>query len=357
MIGNVGYSNNSVEPRQVTLNFKGNILQNNSFENIDTFVTSVNAKAKKNDKGGLMSRLVTSPTAVYCGLSVPILYEIYSIVRICLKNIAKDKAGAKLIAQKSLKNLKWFLPLGLGVFAGLQYLFNQNTDKNFAKLEEKFNSINTNTSAKLSKETFNANVVDAYYTFSNGNIIFNKRAINDPYYRKAGNQEKLIEHELEHAHQSELIARSKDGIKKLNYSIIQMSTIEELKKDEKFKKGIVKLYNEAINDDNGKYDGKKIKLGLGVEVDAKNFIIALYMLINRDNVHYNDLPIFIDSEHYQKVIDEKGPLTPEEEKLADIYFDALTNYTDDVNFLSVINRSSSYHTNELEKEAYKTAKK
>ena len=357
MIGNVNYSNSSAVARQVTINFKGNIFQNNSFENIDTFVAGVNAKAKMYDKGGLISRLVSSPTALYCGLSIPILYEIYSVVRIGLKKIANDKDGAKLLKQKSLKNLKWLFPLGLGIFAGFQYLFNRNTDKKFAKLEEKFNSINTNTSAKLNKDTFNASVVDAYYTFCNGNVIFNKRIINDPYYKNFGNQEKLIQHELEHAYQSELIARSKNGIKKLNYSIIQASTLEELKKDEQFKKGIVKLYNEAINDDNGKYDGKKIKLGLGVEVDAKNFIKALYMLISRENVHYNDLPIFIDSEHYQKVIDEKGPLTPEEEKLANVYFDALVNYTDNINLFSALNPSSSYRTNELEKEAYKTAKK
>lgn len=358
MISDVCSSNANIRFKRANLKFCGNsVLQNNSFESIDAFVADANAKAEKADRGGFISRIFNSPTAIYTGLSIPLIFQINYLIKMLIKKKAGDAETVKLIAQKALKSLKWTLLLGLGVSAGIQYLFNLNTDKNLEKLQARFDKLNTDTNAKLSKNTFNSNIIGAYYVFGSGDIIFNKKVVNEPYLKQCKQQEKLIQHELEHAHQAELIARSKDGIKKLNYASLSMDTVEELKKDEGFKKGIAKLYNDAIGDNNGKYDNKKIKLGFGTEFEAKKFIMALYILMNDEKVSYNDLPVFIDQEHYQKVIDEKGPLTPDEEKLADEYFNALVNYDSNINIFTTFNPNSSYRSNKLEQEAYIKNKK
>ena len=66
----------------------------------------------------------------------------------------------------------------------------------------------------------------------------------------------------------------------------------------------------------------------------------------------DDVPIVIDKEHYEKLREAKGDLTPEEEKKAEQYYEAQLNYPK-LSFRNMINPFSPYYNNLLEREAYK----
>ena len=88
------------------------------------------------------------------------------------------------------------------------------------------------------------------------------------------------------------------------------------------------------------------------EVNTADYITAMNILLNNPNAGINDIPMIIDTDHYQEVINKKGALTPEEEKKADEYYKAMLEYKG-VKLFAGINPWSSYYQNPLEKEAYK----
>ena len=161
---------------------------------------------------------------------------------------------------------------------------------------------------------------------------------------------KSIKHELVHAKQFETIARSKDGIKKLNFAVASQTanSIKDIKGADEF---YSKMVQEIKQDNIGKYNNLKINMN-GSEVDAKKYITAVNTLIQNKDATYNDIPIFINEKHYQEVIDKEGGLTLDEEKKADEYFKALSEYSAPKNTFEAFNPFGEYRNNILEREAY-----
>ena len=181
-----------------------------------------------------------------------------------------------------------------------------------------------------------------------GKVQFNQNTINDPILNRSVS--KKIKHELVHARQYETVARSTDGIKKVNF--VALNQIKNNIEKAGAKDGFDLIYEDIQNSGN-KYNDTKIKLmGGAVEVNLKDYITALHTLLNKPEATYNDIPIVIDSKHYQEVIDKKGKLTSEEEAKAEQYYQAMLNYPV-ITLLQILNPWSDYRQNLLEKEAYK----
>ena len=114
---------------------------------------------------------------------------------------------------------KMGIAVGLGILGNwaATAIANKNYDKHFKKLRDYFELIN-DTHANLSDTTFCSFNTGAQCDV-NGNIALNRFAVIDPWQRFKAKY--FIKHELVHARQDEMIARSKDGIKKLNYVILR----------------------------------------------------------------------------------------------------------------------------------------
>ncbi len=314
----------------------------------DEFISGVNAIAEKERKGGFFSKYFWSPTAIFAGVSLPLIYESQLLIRGRRLKIDGSRHDLKKLFKNFKRNMLLISAAGLGLTQLLQYYFNSNTDKNFALFKQKFDKINTKTSAELDEKTFRSMYKGAYCNSLNGKVAINKNLINDPIF--SNRLDGLLRHELVHAKQFEMVARSKDGIKKLNYAPIA-STVKRAKQSPQTVKEFEDIYNIAVNDTEGKYDNVTISLS-GAEMNFKEYIKAVHILLNNENAGYNDIPVVADMSHYEKIIAEKGALTPEEEEKANQYFDAIINYSD-INPLNAFNPFGSYRNNILEKEAYK----
>ena len=312
----------------------------------DEFISGIEKIEKNRQNGNFFSKYLWSTTAALVSMTPLVGYELYNFFK--TKQAKKNNNFVKV--KKLNKSFKRNFPLvfagSMALLAGLQHYFNSQNDKNYQKVKQEFKALNTETSAKLDG-TFKSGYVGAFCSESQ-NIQINRNIMNDPIARKS--LKKLIKHELVHARQFEMIARSNDGIKKLNYANI-IKTIENIKNDPNTINDFKKIQNDIINDTTGKYDNKIITIN-GNTYNFKNYIEAINILINNVNATYNDIPIFINEEHYKKVIEEKGSLTAAEEEKANEYYKALTEYKE-VSLINAFNPFGSYRNNILEKEAYK----
>ena len=314
----------------------------------DKFLSELEKINKKEQNGSFFTKYFWSTTALSLS-AIPVLgYELGAFFRI--RKMKKDGLKIEVDAlKKSFKSkFKYVFFGGIALFAGLEALFNSFNEKNYKKLENNFKNINTLTNAQLSG-AFRSGYVGAYCTSSSGHIRVNRNIMNDPITNRS--MTKLLKHELVHAHQFEMIARSKDGIKKLNYANI-MNVINIAQKNPKTIEEFIQIHKDIQNDKTGKYDNKEITI-LGEKYNFKRYIEAINIILTNKNATYNDIPIIINENHYKKVIEEKGQLTPEEEKKANEYYDALVNYQLPKYPLDAYNPFSKYRNNILEQEAYK----
>lgn len=160
---------------------------------------------------------------------------------------------------------------------------------------------------------------------------------------------KLIKHELVHAKQYETVARSENGIKKLNYAVVK--SFANAIDNTHGRNDIFEIYNDIANDKTGKYDNMKFSV-IGADVNFKDYITALNTIYTKKDCTYDDIPMVIDSKHYEDVIAKKGKLTPAEETKANQYFEAQINYPQ-TSVWQMLYPFSAYYDNLLEKEAYK----
>lgn len=312
----------------------------------DEFISGINESSKKYKEGDFLSKYCWSNTAALIS-GIPVVGYVFGNLFRLNHLKKKNNIAAKESLLKSFnKGIKFVIPAGIALFAGLQYLFKSQSDKNYKEIEKEFNSVNT-TNAKLSG-TIVSSYIGAGYHVSNGNIFINRNIMNDPLTKNK--IKKLIRHELVHAKQFEMIARSKDGIKKLNYGVL-IPIIRSCENDKNTIKGFQEIYEAIQQDKSGKYNNLNIETN-GSTFNFKNYIEAINILLTNKNATYNDIPIAIDENHYKEVIKEKGALSREEEIKAEEYFKALSEYKP-VSFLKSINPFGSYYSNILEKEAYK----
>ncbi len=170
--------------------------------------------------------------------------------------------------------------------------------------------------------------------------------INDPFYNRKC--KKLLKHELVHAKQFETIARMDNGIEKLNFSCLKRVT--KYCQNPIIKNEFIDIYND-IQSNPAKYENKIIYID-NAPVNFKNYITAIYTLLTNKNATYEDIPMIINRDYYENVRKTKGALTKEEEKKAELYYQAQIDYPR-LTIFQLFNPFGAYRNNLLEKEAYK----
>jgi hypothetical protein len=313
----------------------------------DKFVKDVEKAVEVQKKGDFISKYLWSNTAlISAGLAV-LPYEFYTIHK--MRKL--KKTGQTEILQAAAKSFKkvfpWLIGGALALYGGLEYLFSRNFDSRYEKLKKDFIKINTSTDAKLVDYTMTTGVMGALCSPISGEVVINKNVLKDPISRRR--IIKLLKHELVHAKQYETIARSENGIKKLNYAVMKNSS--KFIDNPQGRLEIEQVYNDINNDKTGMYENKTLSL-IGADVNLKDYVTAIYLLLNNEDCSFDDIPIVIDEAHYNKVIKEKGKLSPSEEQKAELYYQAQLNYPK-TSTLNLLNPFSDYYDNLLEKEAYK----
>ena len=313
----------------------------------DKFISDVHNVLENEKKGDALSRFMWAPTAFVPGFAGIFGYEAFTLRR--MKSLKKaGNMDAVLDLKLSFrKSFPLVILAGIAFTAGVQYLLNKNSDKKYEKLKAEFNEINTSTSAYMAESTFRSSVKGAFYSPISGRVSINQNMINDPFMRRKC--KKILKHELVHAKQYETIARSENGIKKLNFAV--MKSASNILNTPEAKAELSAIYNNIISDNTGRYDGFVLPVS-GAEVDLKNYVTALYTLLNNENAGVDDIPMVIDTKHYEKVRSEKGPLSKEEETKAEAYYQAQLDYPQ-LTAWQLLNPFSKYRDNLLEREAYK----
>ena len=315
----------------------------------DKFLREIEIINKKRREGNFFNKYCWSTTATLTGGAIPLVYELVNVYKAQRLKTSGNIPQLKKYKKAHLKNLAIWSGVGVVVMQGIQYILKSQENKNLKKLNEKFTQINK-TNAKLSDDKFSSMYTGAYYDIMTGDIHINRDILNDPIYNNT--MIKLIKHELIHAKQFEMIVRSKDGIKKLNYGVL-MSVINSNNMDDIAAGEFKQILYDIKNDKIGKYDNITFKLGSSnADVNFKDYIIAVNTLLDNPKATYNDIPIIIDKNHYEKIIKNNPPLTLEEEEKATKYYNALIEYKTPTAW-SAYNPFSFYWTNLLEKEAYK----
>jgi len=313
----------------------------------DKFISDVNKVLENEKKGDPISRLLWAPTSYIPGMGGVLGYEFYTLRKLSKLEKAGNAEALKALKASFKKKFPLVIAGAVGLIAGLQYLYNKNSDKNYENMKTVFNELNTSTNAYLADEPFRASVKGAFYSPISGRVSINRNLINDPYTRRKC--KKLIKHELVHAKQYETIARSENGINKLNYAV--MKSIAKSLNTPKGKAEINAIYNNIISDKTGKYDNFVLPIS-GAEVDLKNYVTALHVLTHNKDAEIDDIPMVIDAKHYEKVRAEKGQLSKEDEAKANAYYQAQLDYPQ-LTAWQMLNPFSKYHDNLLEREAYR----
>ena len=300
---------------------------------------------KKQEQQQLQGRWIQRNLGTTTGVIPVYLAIIYQFVSLFKMKKANNSAETKNIFLN-----RTIIPLALGVLAsfGINAYLNSKSDDNYQNIKDEFKKINTDTDAELSDKIFYSNITGAFYNAISGKIQLNKNMVIDPLTRRR--TKKLIKHELVHARQYETVARSENGIRKINYSVVN-GVAKNAQEHADIKLVFEKIYQEMQSSPE-KYKNTKIALNGGsAEVDYRKYIEAVNILIHNPDAGLDDIPIIIDEEHYQKIINERGALSPEEEIKADKYYEAMLNYSP-INFKNWLNPASSYRQNLLEQEAY-----
>lgn len=325
---------------------------NNSFtgreklSTADKFISDVDKLTQKQKNGDWSSRYMWSSTAIYPVGAGILGYEFYNIHKISKLKKAEKFVKADTLSKSFLKKFAIVTSAGVALIAGLQYLFNQNSDKKYEKIQKLFNEINTDTCATIDDKPFRISTLSAAFNPISGKVSINRNLVNDPIMNKMC--KKLLKHELVHAKQFETIARMDDGIEKLNYAT--MKRIAKFAQNPYVKNEFISIYND-IQANPLKYDNKIIYID-NAPVDLKNYITSIYTLITDQKADYKDIPMVISRDYYQNVRKQKGKLTPEEQQKAELYYLAQIDYPQ-LNIFTILNPFSKYRDNLLEREAYK----
>ena len=331
-------------------NFKGendNYAIPISSYNVDKFIKDVDKSVELQKKGNIFTRYIWSTTALIPAAMLVLPYEFHNLYKLNKLKKAGEIELLKVGKQSFRKTFPWLCSGAVALYAGLEYLFSRNFDKKYEKYKQDFERINTSTDAKLADYTVNANVMGAMCSPISGNVVINRNILRDPISSRRAI--KLLKHELVHAKQYETIARSENGIKKLNYAVMKSSSRSV--DTPQGRNEVTLIYSDIINDKSGKYDNLNLSV-LGAEVNLKNYITALYVLLNDEKCGIDDIPMVIDEKHYQNVVDKKGKLSQQEEIKAEQYYQAQLSYPL-ATPLKMLNPFSDYYDNLLEKEAYK----
>ena len=353
----VNIINNTIQ-HQNKISFKSQIEPNKPISDlndnfVDEFIKASNALEEKRIKGNKIQKYTSSLTAGLAALKVftagfiPLMVMIKKNPKSAMNEIQK-----KAFLKKALPLYFGTIIATIGTWIGIQHWHNKNIDKETPHLTKVFNEQNIDTNAKLSKKHLRSSSIMAQYNIINGEIEYNKNFSIDPIGKTM--LKKYIKHELEHARQFEMIASLDDGIKKLNYALVK-SFAYNFKNDTEAVYTIKELDRILKADKNGNYDNTTIYLQ-GAKVNLKDYVFAVSAILDNPNLHYNDLPIIVDTKHYEEAVKKRGPLSNEEKQKAEKYYEALQVYTVPQG-LEILNPFSKYKTNLLEQEARKASRR
>ena len=329
-----------------SVNFNNSFTAREKLSTADNFISASDKLAKKRKEGGLSSKYLWSSTAIYPAMAGVLGYEFYNIHKISKLEKAEKFLQAAALKNSFLKKFALVALSGIGLVAGLQYLFNKNSNKKYENIKKYFNEINTQTGATIEDEPFRSGSLGAAFNPISGKVSINRNLINDPLTNRKC--KKLLKHELVHARQFETIARMDEGIEKLNYAT--MKRIANKSENPIIKNVFIDMYND-IKSNPGKYEDKIVKVD-GADVNFKDYITSIHTLLTNKDATDKDIPMVINRDYYENVRAKKGPLTPEETQKAQQYYQAQIDYPNFTIF-QALNPFSKYYNNLLEKEAYK----
>ena len=333
---------------------KINFKQNDKpklFQNVSYSATEFLSDAKRLEdtriNGDIFSKNIGSITGIYGGCGLILGGE---LVLLKMLNKAK-KEGLTPELRKALNKkiriaLAGLLAIGIGIMAVVQRWQNKLMKEKSPLPEKYLQEYGQDTSAKLSDTNFRSMNIAASYNQLNGVIEVNKNYLYDPIGKLF--VKKYMKHELQHARQFEMIAASENGIEKLNYAIFK-NTAKAMKNNSFAYAQITEVINDINNDKTGKFDNVTFS-NAGAEINFKDYIKGLDILLNNEDAKPEDLPMIIDVEHYKKAIEKRGPLSDEEKIKAEEYYQAVIKYPHMAG-INLINPFSGYRSNILEKEA------
>lgn len=329
-------------------NFKGG--------SADNAVQSDSQKISESDKkeSNAALKLLHYPSLIIVPTFPFICYEIYNefkedSISKKIKNslIKEDKLNAhRKVSQKvSLALCAAAIPL----YFLTDYINKKNEDKNFDKAVEQVEEFNeqNQTNIKLIKTpvtTKNIHIAGGFIPLS-AQIHLPEKMPGDLIFANL-KQKYTIKHELIHAKQYMLMARSNDGINKLNFIVVKRMA-RKLNEDKKLK--IYNTYQEIIKTPNNQND-ETVSIN-GCKINTVDFITALYKVLYDEKANPDNIPIIINKDFYSNAA--KKSLTEAEEKKAQAYFDAFEKYPPKTDFIQSLNPYSDYHQNLLEQEASK----
>lgn len=347
-------------------NFKGNSANSSSLggndeinnsslldKNDNIALTKINNK--KNEKLGFGEKLLLYPSLTRIPAFLPITYGIYHLIK---AHSLKKKIKKSLLPEEKLnefkkassKKLLIFCASAVPVYFLTKYINKKCEDKNFAKAQEQveyFNSHNgTNIELIKIPSTKNNKRIAASFANISGKIKLLEHIPGDAIYANFS-QKYIINHELTHAKQYMLMARSENGINKLNYITVK-NMAKEL--DDEKKKLLYTGYKD-IEDDGFKDGGTRVNID-GYKINYNDFVTAIYKFVYEKDTNPDNYPIIINKNFYEQAKAAKGPLTEAEEKKAQAYFEALEKYAHFERKNSALSKENKdYRENLIEKEA------
>ena len=342
----------NVDNRIANINFKQNDMpkwaQNVSYS-ANQFLLDSRKLEEKRIQGNFFSKNLGSITGVYSGCGLILGGE---LVLLKILNKAKKEGLTPELRKALNKKIKiaiaCLLAVGIGIMAVVQKWQNKLMKEKSPLPEKYLEEFGSDTSAKLSDTNFRSTNIAASYNQLNGVIEVNKNYLHDPIGKLF--VKKYMKHELQHARQFEMIAASENGIEKLNYAIFK-NTARAMKNNPLAFAQITSVIDDVRKDKTGRYDNVKISNG-GAEINFKDYIIGIDILMNNEDARPEDLPMIVDAEHYKKAVEKRGPLSEDEKIKAEEYYQATLKYPTMAG-INLINPFSGYRSNILEKEARK----
>lgn len=346
------------------ISFSSNSIQQNKKDNLPyenagkkpalEKLIKESSELENNSKKSFFKNLINSPSITIISLLPLLTGEIVILNKLTkikkqIKNSSISKEDASIYIKKIPKKLLILaasaIPAGFAV-----NLLNEHCkvkhNQNAIKIVDNFNEENkTNIMFKI--QPTGSLIISALADPVSAQIVLDEKISEDLIFANIHLKPNL-KHELVHMKQYILMARSENGVEKLNYLIVK-KLANSL--DNNGKKEVYDIHQEIKDGVNDKYKNANIDR-FGYKLNIIDYITALYKVIYEKNTNPKDIPIIINKDFYQQVIKNKGKLTPQEEKKAQAYFEAYENYPEKIGLEAYL-PNSDYRQNLMEKEAFK----
>jgi|GEM_PF-6153844 len=309
---------------------------------------------KENKEPSFFKKLLMYPSLSFIPQIPTLFYEILLIRKLVSLKVTKNKSKdtVKVLAElgKMSRNVLIAAGTAVPIYFVMDFLNKKLKSKhqdNANKIVDNFN-VKNKSDVKLISRPDDSLYIAALANPVSGQIILKNRYNEDLIYANTL-QKHLLNHELVHMKQFMLMACSENGIRKLNYIVVQ-NIAKSL--DKNGRNDVLKAYQEIKSGINDHYKNATIE-SFGYQINMVDYVTALYKVIYEKNTTENDIPIILNKDFYEKVKSTKGKLSEDEEKKAQIYLNAYANYPAKIDYIQAFKPKSEYRQSILEQEAYK----